>query len=754
MNNTKHNCETLLAQMTTRQKAAMLSGHEFWHTTSLAELGIESITMADGPMGLRKPVPSQSDPLGLNHSVQSVSFPSSALIASSFDRDLLYQLGERLGNTAALQDVALLLGPGINLKRSPLAGRNFEYFAEDPLVAGELAVAYVNGVHTQGVGVAVKHFAVNNRENQRFTVSSEIDERTLRELYLAHFENVVKNAQPDALMTAYNPVNGVLASENKQLLTDILRDEWGFDGIVMSDWGAVSDSVAAIKNGLNLEMPGNGAITTDIVLAGLQQGQLTMAQLDTAVLAMLKLLTKLEQQKPLRDQAQLAMDADHDFSRQAAAESTILLKNEDAILPLDASTKTVFIGAYVEEPRWQGGGSSKVNPYQVVTPLMALQASDLPFQYLPGYTLDQQSAVDQTLLAEAVAAAKEHAQVVLIVGSSATQESEGFDKADMQLPANQTALIKAILAVNENAVVIVQAASAIEMPWLPQNKSLLWTYLMGETVGEALLDVIYGEIAPTGKLTETLPLRLLDTPAAQTFAKDRRVEIYHEGIFMGYRFYDTRQMPVAFPFGHGLTYTTFNYANLQVHVDAQAKQVEIKVDVTNTGLVASKEIVQVYVANHAAQVEMPSHELRQFAKVHLTPGETKTVTLILDERAFAWYDVQQNAWTTDAGQYTIEVAASSRDIRLTEQITLPWGNASIGAVTKDTLLADLLSEPKLATVLLKYGLQQKADLITDVNMMRMFANVPLRAGAMVGLNVAELATFITDANQALQQGEG
>lgn len=733
--------EALLDQLTVEEKATLVSGKDFWFTEPVKRLGLESIMVTDGPSGLRKQADS-ADALGLNNSVKAVSFPVSALTASSFSRDVLTGLGKQLGMAANANQVSVLLGPGVNIKRSPLAGRNFEYFSEDPLVAGELGSAYVQGVQSQGVGVSVKHFAANNRENQRFTSSSNIDERTLREIYLAAFERIVKTAAPETLMCSYNKINGVLNSQNAHLLTQILRDEWGFQGLVMSDWGAVANPVAAVKSGLDLEMPGKGDFSVQDILAGVNDGRLSEAQLDVAVRRVLKLvLSHLDTEA----KATSTLDEQHTFARKAAANSMVLLKNDADILPIKATEQVAMIGELAAKPRYQGGGSSHVNAYQVVSPLDV--ASD-NVTYAQGYSLD--GTVDQQLVDQAIETAKQAAKVVIFAGVPEQDESEGFDKSQMDLPDNQTELISQLAKVNANVVVVLQNGSAITMPWLNDVKGVLETYLAGEAVGEATWDVLTGVVNPSGKLAETFPLRIEDTPAYGTFNASLTDENYREGMLVGYRYYDTKKQPVLFPFGYGLSYTNFAYRDLQV-TEQSGQKVLVTVNVTNTGDVAGQEVVQVYVANHASRIEKPAKELRAFDKVELAPGETKSVSLKLDRRAFSWYNPETSAWTVDNGDYDVIIGQSSMVAEASQTITLAWATEQHATVDSETYFADILKRDDLKEAITASGMDKVLALIQGDDAQsenaQLLENIPLRSAAMFGADDQMIQRFIKLANQ-------
>ena len=737
--------ERVLAAVTLEEKASLLSGADFWHTQPVERDGetlVPSVMVTDGPHGLRKQDES-ADHLGLGGSVPATCFPTAAALGSSWDPDLLRRVGEALGRETRANDVAVLLGPGVNIKRSPLCGRNFEYFSEDPVVAGELAAALVEGIQSLGVGTSLKHFAANNQEADRMRVSADVDERTLREIYLPAFERVVTKAQPWTVMCAYNKVNGVYASQHDWLLTTVLRDEWGFEGLVVSDWGAVRDRVAGVAAGLDLEMPSSGGRTDAEVVAAVRAGELDEAVVDTAARRVLHLVAR---SLPALDAPGSSdVDAHHALAREAAAAGTVLLKNDPVgsptgaapLLPLSPDTLAgvAVVGELARTPRYQGAGSSQVNPTRLDDALTALRTAagtDLPFA--AGYTLAEGPADDRSpdaLVAEAVEAARGAGTVLVFLGLPAAYESEGYDRDHLDLPADQVALLRAVAAANPRVVVALAGGSAISVaPWQDVAPALLTGWLGGQAGGSAVVDVLTGAVAPSGRLTETLPLRLEDTPAFGNFPGELGHVRYGEGVLVGYRWYDARQVEVAYPFGHGLTYTTFAYddATTEVTGSGADARVRVAVRVTNTGAVAGAEVVQVYVGDPQAQVQRPERELKAFAKVHLEAGASQVVTLELDARDLSYWHPVLRRWVLEGGEFRVAVGASSRDLRadlvvdvVGEDVTLPLHELST--------LGEALDHPVAGPVV--RGALEGAPI--DPGLLAMATDMPLAVIADFGL---------------------
>jgi beta-glucosidase len=662
------NIATILNALTLEEKASLCSGRNWWRTKAIERVGIPSILVSDGPHGLRKQ-PGEGDMHGVNVSLPATCFPPAATTACSWSPELLREIGAAIGEEALQEDVAVVLGPGINMKRNPLCGRNFEYFSEDPFLAGELASAYISGMQAQGVGTSLKHFAVNNQESNRMTIDVLVDERALHEIYLTAFEHAIQTAHPWSVMAAYNQVNGVFCSENVTLLTDILRKTWGFDGVVVTDWGACNDRVLGLLAGQDLEMPGGSNDNDHRLVAAVRSGELEEATLDRAVARLLALIIRAQEAR--RPGYQYDVDAHHALARKAATASAVLLKNEDACLPLPRSAKIAVIGDLAQHMRYQGSGSSLIHPSRVDQPLDAFKAAGVDVRYAQGYqrTTD---AVDEALVAEACQIAHEADVAVVFVGLTEITESESFDRDHIQLPTNQNVLLERLAKAQPRLIAALFGGSPVQMPWIDLAKGVLHMYLPGQAGGGAVVDLLFGAAKPSGKLAESYPLRYEDTATAKWFPGSRHTVEYRESIFVGYRYFDTAQQEVLFPFGHGLSYTTFTYEQLEISAQelTDGDTLEVIVTVTNTGPRAGEEVVQLYVHDVVSSVFKAQKELKAFRKVGLQPGETATVTLTLDRRAFAYYDVSAHAWTVEPGDYNLLVGASCRDIRLQDTVTV------------------------------------------------------------------------------------
>ena len=682
------------SQMSLEEKAGLCSGYNFWYTKSIERLGVEGVMVSDGPHGLRKQA-TGGDHLGVNGSVEAVCFPTASAIASSFDRDLVKTMGKALGDECQAEEVAIILGPGVNIKRSPICGRNFEFLSEDPYLAAELATDYIKGVQSKNIGTSLKHFLANNQEHRRMSSSSDIDERTMREIYLAPFEGAVINAKPWTVMCSYNKINGVFASQNPRTLTDILRNEWGFNGYVVSDWGAVNDRVEALKAGLELEMPSSRGINDKRIVAAVKSGSLDEKILDRAVERILTVHNKyLENRVP---EVGYDKEEHHQLARKVISESMVLLKN-DGILPLNKSDDIAFIGKFAEKPRYQGGGSSHVNSFKVTSALEAVKGIK-NITYAKGYDV-KEDKIDDALIKEAIEVAKKAKVAVIFAGLPDSFESEGYDRSHMSLPSCQNRLIQEIAAVQPNTVVVLHNGSAVEMPWVNDVKGILELYLGGQNVGAATIDVLFGDVNPSGRLAETFPLKLEDNPSYLFYFGEKDTVEYREGIFVGYRYYDKKKLDVLFPFGHGLSYTTFDYSNLRTSADIikDTDTLTVKVDVTNTGSVSGKEVVQLYVGDKVSSVIRPIKELKGFEKIDLTPGETKTVSFNLGKRAFAYYNTEIKDWHVETGEFDILIGKSSRDIVCKKTVTVESTVALPVVYTVNSSFADVMLNPKAMEV--------------------------------------------------------
>ena len=684
------NIQSLIQQMTLEEKAALCTGASAWTTTPVERLGIPEMIVSDGPHGVRR-VPDVHEMV--TESLPATCFPTASCLASTWNVDLIYQMGQALGQECIALNVDVLLGPGANMKRSPLGGRNFEYFSEDPYLAGEMAASIINGVQSKGVGTSLKHYAANNQEYQRFSISAEVDERTLREIYLPAFEKAVKQAQPWTVMCSYNKVNGTFASEHRHLLTEILKEEWGFEGLVVSDWGAVRDRVAALKAGLDWEMPGPQDRRVKAVVEAVRSGQLEESVLDESVRRILNIVFKAKE-TPMT--GTFDVEAHHELAHKIATEGMVLLKN-NGLLPLQGQHHIAVIGRSAARAHFQGGGSSHIHPTKVAVPFKELQAQavDAELTYVEGYPADD--SFRQDLIDQAVTIAQSADVAVLYIALPTFKESEGYDRKDLDLTAQQVALIKAVSKVQPNTVVVLNNGAPVAMSeWIEGVAAVLEGWMMGQAGGIAVADILFGKVNPSGKLAETFPLKLADTPSYINWPGEAGKVHYGEGLFIGYRYYDAKEMPVLFPFGHGLSYTSFEYSNARVSATTfkDVDGLTVTVEVTNTGKVAGKEIVQVYVHDHDAGLVRPEKELKGFAKVELQPGETKSVSVFLDFRAFAFYHPEYKQWITEDGEFEILVATSATDIRETVTVTLESTLNLPCILDKESTLKEWLADPR------------------------------------------------------------
>lgn len=723
----------IVAQLTVEEKASLCSGESFWMTQAVERLGIPSVMLTDGPHGLRKQA-GDADHLGLNESVPSTCFPSAAGMASSWNRELVRRIGVALGEECQAEGVAVLLGPGANIKRSPLCGRNFEYFSEDPYLTGELAAAHIEGVQSQGIGTSLKHFAVNNQEHRRMTTDAVVDERTMREIYLTGFETAVKKSQPWTVMSAYNKLNGTYCSENEMLLTRILKEEWGHEGIVVSDWGAVNEAAASVSAGMELEMPSSHGEGARKIEAAVRSGELSEEKLDRSVERLLSVVFKaVDNRKP---HASYNSEAHHRLAREAARETMVLLKNEGNLLPLPKSGKLAVIGAMAEKVRYQGGGSSHINPTKLddIREELRSTASAADIGYAAGYLLDSDDH-EESLLEEAKKLAASCGAAVLFVGLPDRYESEGYDRTHLSLPANQIRLIEEIATVQPNVAVVLSNGAPVVMPWLGSAKAVLEAYLGGQAAGGAIADLLFGDANPSGKLAETFPANLRHNPSHPYFpGEGDRVE-YREGIFVGYRYFDEKDIEPLFPFGFGLSYTTFAYSDLELDCSdiTDRDTVQVRVKVTNSGDRFGQEIVQLYVKDVESSVIRPEKELKNFAKVALDPGETRSVSFELNKRSFAYYNSELKDWHVETGAFEIGIGSSSRDIKLTTTLNVTSTTSIIPRFHRNTTLGELMSNPDTLPILSQLqsmapsSEEQASDAVSSDMMMALMRYMPLRA---------------------------
>lgn len=682
--------ESILSQMTLEEKAALCTGAGPWTTMAIERLGVPRLVVSDGPHGVRHPKDLQAI---ASESHPATCFPTGSALASTWDVDLLHKVGQAIAEECIALGVDVVLGPAVNIKRSPLGGRNFEYYSEDPYLAGKVASALIEGIQSQGVGTSLKHFAANNQEFERFRINAEVDERTLREIYLPAFEMAVKKAQPWTVMCAYNKLNGTYCSEHHQLLTEILKDEWGFEGFVVSDWGAVHDRVKALKAGVDLEMPGPKERRVKAVVEAVRNGELDESVLDAAVRRILRIVYKAAETPK---GGQFDVQAHHQLARQVAAESMVLLKN-NGILPLRGLKRLAAIGRSAAQAHFQGGGSSHINPTRVTHPLEALkeQAGETEILYHEGYPEDD--SLNPEMIIQAVETARAAEAAVLFIALPPSKESEGYDRSDLELTAHQNQLIQAVAQAQPNTVVVLNNGAPIAMQaWVNDVAAVLEAWLMGQAGGGAIADILFGKANPCGRLAETFPLRLSDTPAFLHWPGENGVSRYGEGIFVGYRYYEARNLAVQYPFGYGLSYTTFAYSNPRVSAQTfkDTEGVTVFVDVQNTGSMAGKEVVQVYVHDPKSSLKRPPKELKGFAKVELQPGETKTVQIPLDFRAFAFYHPGYRQWVAEAGEFELLIGASAADIRCRLTVNLEATQQLPCILNTESTISEWLNDPR------------------------------------------------------------
>ncbi|MED1556880.1 glycoside hydrolase family 3 C-terminal domain-containing protein [Bacillus paramycoides] len=752
----------IISQMTLEEKASLCSGLDFWNTKGIERLGIPSIMVTDGPHGLRKQAEG-ADHLGIYNSIPSTCFPSAVGLASTWNKELINQVGVALGEECQAENVGVLLGPGANIKRSPLCGRNFEYFSEDPYLSSQIAANHVKGVQSQGIGTSLKHFAANNQEHRRMSVDAIVDERTLREIYLASFEDVIKEAQPWTVMSAYNKINGEYASENNYLLHDILKDEWGFEGFVVSDWGAVNERVESLANGLELEMPSSFGIGEKKIVAAVNGGELSVEKLDQAVERLLNIIFKAYDNQ--LENAVYSKDAHHQLARAVASESMVMLQNEDSILPLKKEGTVAVIGGFAKQPRYQGGGSSHINPTKlesILEEIETVSGEKTNILFAQGYDLASDD-IDGNMINEAKKVAERADTAVLFVGLPDRYESEGFDRKHLQMPENHVQLIEAIAEVQSNIVVVLSNGAPIEMPWIGKVKGILEGYLGGQALGGAIADILFGDANPSGKLAETFPKVLSDNPSYLNFPGEGDKVEYKEGVFVGYRYYDMKNIEPLFPFGFGLSYTNFEYSNLSIDKKEikDTDTVSVRVNVKNTGSTVGKEIVQLYIKDVESTMIRPEKELKGFEKVALQPGEEKTVSFTLNKRSFAYYNVELKDWHVETGEFEILVGKSSKEIVLHDSLYVQSTTIIRKPVHRNTLLGDIFADQILAPIAKElmekalkdspFGSMAEGDSDTSEMMEAMLNYMPLRAlvnfsaGAFTEEMLSEIIGLLNDA---------
>lgn len=731
------NLKELIRQMTLEEKAGLCSGADFWNTMGIERLGIPSVMMTDGPHGLRKQE-GAADHLGLNKSVNAVCFPAACATASSFDVELMECMGQILGDECQAENVGMLLGPAVNIKRSPLCGRNFEYMSEDPYLTGKMASAYIRGVQSKGIGTSMKHFAANNQETDRMQISSEVSERAFREIYLPAFEEAVKKAQPKTVMCSYNKINGVFSSENKKLLTDILRDEWGFEGYVVSDWGAVNDRVKGLKAGLDLEMPGSGGYNTRKIIQAVENGELEEEILDRTVERILKVVFSYTDNR--KAETVFDREKDHKAAADIETECAVLLENR-GVLPLKKEQKVVYIGEFAKKPRYQGGGSSHINTDSVVSALETAVRKGRAVEYVKGFSSERDEMTEEDLKQACEAAAGADV-VVIFAGLPDSFESEGYDRKHLGMPNCQNALIEAVAEAQPNTIVVLHNGAPVEMPWLGKVKAVLEAYLGGQAVGGAVVNVLYGNANPSGRLAETFPLRIQDTPCYLNYGGEHDKSVYSEGVFVGYRYYTSKEMEVLFPFGYGLSYTTFSYGNLTLDKKEfkESEKLLVSVDVTNTGACTGKEVVQLYVAPKGGTIIRPVRELKAFEKTELAPGETKTVTFELDSRAYAYWNTEIHDWHVETGAYEIQICRNAQEVLLSEEVQVESETVLPKVYTLNSTMGEIMADPKGKAILeqamgemegmdgesTEEQMQDDSGVINDEMMAAMMEAMPLR----------------------------
>lgn len=730
--------QMIISQMTLEEKASLCSGQDFWHTEEIPHLGIPQLMMSDGPHGLRKQE-SEADHLGLNESIAAVCFPAGCATGSSFDVELMEQLGDILGKECQAENIGMLLGPAVNIKRSPLCGRNFEYMSEDPYLTGKMAASYINGLQKNEVGASIKHFAANSQEYRRMSSSSELSERTLREIYLPAFEEAVKSSQPKTVMCSYNKINGVFASENKELMTKILREEWGFEGAVVTDWGAINDRVKGLKAGVDLEMPGTDGYNDRKIIEAVKNGTLDEQVVDQAVERILNVIFSCRNNE--KNAPDFNKEADHEKAVQIESECAVLLEN-NGVLPLNKDEKILYIGEFAEKPRYQGGGSSHINSFKKVSALESAKQKQRSVSYIKGFSADKDEYINNELF-KAVEAAKQADKVVIFAGLPDIMESEGYDRKTLAMPECQNEMIEEVLKVQPNTVIVLHNGSPVETPWAEKSGAVLEMYLGGQGVGEACDRILYGEVNPSGRLAESFPYRLEDTPSYLFYPGDGKKAIYGEEIFVGYRYYDTKKIPVRWAFGHGLSYTSFTYSNIRLSTKhlTNKEQLIVEVDISNIGDVDGKEVVQLYISDKCKTVLRPAKELKGFKKIFLKKGETQTVSFEIDERDLAYYEEEIQDWYAPSGTYEILVGQASDNIILSEEfdfITTTYlplsvdGTTTVGDLLKD-VRTSVLSQELFSGIINQNSGESEEISAADKEMIEaILENVPLKSLVSLG----------------------
>lgn len=751
----------IISTLTLEEKASLCSGSTFWFTEEIKEKGIPKIMVSDGPVGLRK---QDVDTEGstYNDSIKAVCFPAGVGMASTFNKELYGQMGEALGNECRAENVSVILGPAVNIKRSPLCGRNFEYLSEDPFLASEMATSYINGVQSKHIGTSIKHFAVNSMETRRMSCSSNLSDRALREIYLAAFEGPVKNAKPWTVMCSYNRINGTFASENKYLLTDILRDEWGYEGNVVSDWGAVSNRVKGIKAGLNLEMPTAFGENDKKLVEAVKNGELDEAVLDANVASILKLVFEGDSNVAENKNYNFDRDADHKLSQEIAAETFVLLKNNNNALPLNKNQKIAVIGGYAKTPRFQGGGSAHINCSKITSFLESCKDNGANVEFSLGFSHDKDE-FSEDLLKDAVAVAKDADVTLIFAGLPDIFESEAYDRKHMRMPDCQLKVIEEVAKISKKTIIVLHNGAPIEMPFINDVDAILECYLGGQAVGGAQYEVIFGNVSPSGRLAETYPVKLEDNPSFLNFPGVKNEVNYAEDIFVGYRYYDKKKMDVLFPFGYGLSYSTFEYSNLNISANEinAGDEVTVTVDVTNTGSVKAKEVVQLYVKNCECHALRPIREFKGFEKIELNPGETKTVTYKLNKRSFAYYEEEIKDWYVPGGIYSIEIGKSSRDIMLTKDIKVNSELILPDKYTYDSIPEYITEDPRIKDIFEKYlslfPVEEKSEVAKESMNEEMdrasFLYTPLRGALYFSNGVIgydQIDAFLKEANDRIK----